>query len=320
MNMNKIFDVDKCLNNTNKSYVIEDNDCVSSYYFDLDSGYGTMTYYHVFEGIELIYNNFKSENCKQLNQYFYNQNNIIINHCNKGRFEASLDNQVIYLGEGDLSCSYVFPSMISSFPLGYYSGVEILINKDVAQKSLDDFIGHDIDLNVLTKKIDENNQCFIIRSKKEIDHIISELYNVNNSIKNSYFKLKIVEFLLFLSIEDLNENIEPQKHVSKKQAVIIHDIKDYLTDNISDSITLDELASKFNISKTSIKNSFKIMYGKSVFKWRQEYRLQVASTMLKETDLSIKTISQNVGYQNHSKFTARFKSYYGVTPSEYRNQ
>lgn len=81
--------------------------------------------------------------------------------------------------------------------------------------------------------------------------------------------------------------------------------------------SLDELADKYGISKTNLKNCFKEVYGKPIYKWRKEYRLDYACRLIKKRDLNISEISKKVGYSSPSKFSQAFKKYVGCTPSEY---
>lgn len=82
-------------------------------------------------------------------------------------------------------------------------------------------------------------------------------------------------------------------------------------------ITLDQLSNKYGISKTSLKNSFKEVYGKPIIKWRKEYRLDYACRLIREGKYNISEISKMVGYSSPSKFSKAFKDYVGCTPSEY---
>ncbi|WP_331456249.1 helix-turn-helix domain-containing protein [Methanobrevibacter arboriphilus] len=74
------------------------------------------------------------------------------------------------------------------------------------------------------------------------------------------------------------------------------------------------------MSITSLKTSFKAIYGKPVYAWRKEYRLQIAKELLNKEDYKISEIANKVGYKNPSKFSAAFKEYYKLTPSQYRLQ
>ena len=79
------------------------------------------------------------------------------------------------------------------------------------------------------------------------------------------------------------------------------------------------MASKYGVSKTSLKNCFKEVYGKPIFKWRKEYKLDYACRLIEEGNHSISEISKMVGYASPSKFAQAFKEYVGSTPSEFKN-
>ena len=48
--------------------------------------------------------------------------------------------------------------------------------------------------------------------------------------------------------------------------------------------------------------------------------MERAAELLTETGLTIADIARQVGYDSQSKFTAAFKSQYGLLPKEYRRQ
>ena len=105
-----------------------------------------------------------------------------------------------------------------------------------------------------------------------------------------------------------------------EQEEIIHQVHDYLMENIDQHITIDELSRKFLINPTSLKTLFKSVYGSSLALHIKEHRMESAAKLLTETDLSISEISRNIGYQNHSKFTKAFKEYYNILPKDYRKK
>lgn len=280
---------------------------------------GQMDCYHVFPGIDLLYVKFNSfKTLDSISNEYYAEDIIEINHCRKGRFEFKLsEDKFDYLGEGDLSISLAYlDKIISSFPLGYYEGLEILIDKSIAGGYLKEFVVDEVNLDYLYDKIVENDSYLVFRSTLEIDHVISELYNVDDRIKNTYFKLKIIELLLFFMINDFEE--DNKSSFSANNVKIIKNIQKELINDLTSEITLDELSSKYGLSKTTIKNCFKGVYGKPLFSWYKEYKLNHAANLLKNTNLSISEIALMIGYTNSSKFAAAFKQYCGVTPSQYR--
>lgn len=48
--------------------------------------------------------------------------------------------------------------------------------------------------------------------------------------------------------------------------------------------------------------------------------MERAARLLRETEDSIAQIARSVGYGSQSRFTAAFKEYFGVSPTEYRNE
>ena len=48
-----------------------------------------------------------------------------------------------------------------------------------------------------------------------------------------------------------------------------------------------------------MKNCFKEIYGKPIFKWRKEYRLDYASRLIEEGQLNISEISKKVAIPHH---------------------
>ena len=281
--------------------------------------YGNLELYSIFPGIILSYIDLNIENIDDVFvEEKINHMLLEINHCVEGRYSYAVgDDKIVYFGKGDLCISiYDLTKTLSDFPLGYYNGIEIFIDVDVANEHIKEYIP-DFDVVEFYEELEKTNGYVLVRSNEKIDHVIGELYDVDERIKESYYKLKCFELLLFFSITHFsNNNSLP---LSKKQAKIVENVKNDLISNLDSKITIDELASKYGISKTSLKSCFKEVYGKPIFKWRKEYRLDYACHLIEEGNYSISEISKMVGYSSPSKFGQAFREYVGCTPSEYKN-
>ena len=121
-------------------------------------------------------------------------------------------------------------------------------------------------------------------------------------------------YLSKLSIDTENRLSEYQS----EQVEIIRNIHKYLLDNLSQRITIDEMACKYLINPTTLKSVFKDVYGTSIASHIKEHRMKFAARLLMETPKSIKEIAKEVGYESQSKFSKVFKEYYKVLPTEYR--
>lgn len=280
--------------------------------------YGKMETYSIFPGVIIAYMDI---HIKNIDEVFIEEKIpsrlLQINHCCEGRYAYSIgDDKVIYFGKGDLCVSiYDLTKSISDFPLGYYKGFEIFMDVDIANDYLKELIS-DFDLVDMYEDLEKSQGFVLVRANERIDHVIGELYSVDSRIKEPYFKLKCLELLLFFSIADLRKSTNIP--LSRSQAEIIENVKNDLTCNLESQITIDQLANKYGISKTTLKNCFKEVYGKPIFKWRKEYKLDYACKLIDEDEYTITEISRMVGYSSHSKFTQAFKDYVGCTPSQYR--
>ena len=85
---------------------------------------------------------------------------------------------------------------------------------------------------------------------------------------------------------------------SDKKKQMAKQIMDYICENYTQDISLDELSEKFMISKTYINNLLKNFYHKSFLEILQDYRLKEAKRMILENHYKISEIAEKVGYHD----------------------
>lgn len=301
---------------------IEEEDC-HIYKTSNETGDGTITCYHIFPGIDLLYNDFHMEN--GFNQNKLPKPNVIeINHCREGRFECEFKNgDCIYLGAGDMSLTMLSNETKStSFPLSHFHGISITINLPEAADTIEkisEALGRiPIDIYKIKKRMCSRNKFIIIRGQQAIEHIFSELYTAPAELIHGYFKLKVIELLMFLSSLKEKDCREEHRYFYRNQVQTVKAIRNYMVEHIQDHISLEELSKKFNISLTSMKICFKGVYGTSIYAYMKDYRIHTAALLLKQTNESITEIANKIGYENPSKFSDAFKKNIGILPSEYR--
>ena len=81
---------------------------------------------------------------------------------------------------------------------------------------------------------------------------------------------------------------------------------------------IEAIAQKLNLSPSKLKMDFKLVYGTSILQYNIDKKMQFAMQLILTTDMQIKHISKEVGYESHSKFSAVFKKKFGELPSESR--
>ena len=91
-----------------------------------------------------------------------------------------------------------------------------------------------------------------------------------------------------------------------------------LSDDLRQHIPVRQIAERFSVSETSLKNYFRGVYGQNISTWLREIRMNEAARLLSDTKRPIAEISEQVGYSNQGKFAAVFKKQFGLSPLEYR--
>ena len=95
-------------------------------------------------------------------------------------------------------------------------------------------------------------------------------------------------------------------------------IQDYLAENHS-SVTLDDISKKFSYSKSYISHMFKKESGLRLKAYCNNLKIEDATRLLYQTEISVTEIAFMVGFNNFSYFINIFKKIMGMTPLEYRN-
>lgn len=284
-----------------------------------ESGDGTITHYQVYPGINVMYNDFHMLTCPS--RKFTDEHIISIDHCREGRIEWDIANgSYLYLASGDILLdSSANVNKTCSFPLRHYHGITISISVPEAIEGIGDLLElFSIDLIELEKRFALNSHPFIMHGDYSPDHIFHELYHVPDSIRNEYLRVKVLEMLISFKAIEPEVTGENRPYFYKTQVEKVKAIMELMTSNPDIHYTMEDLSKQFDISVSPLKSCFKGVYGEAIFTYMRNYRMDLAATMLTQTDESITNIAGKVGYSNSSKFSEAFKQVKGKTPLEYR--
>ena len=94
---------------------------------------------------------------------------------------------------------------------------------------------------------------------------------------------------------------------------------DDVMDNPGHPYTLDLLADKCSMSRTTFAQRFHSAFGRTAMDFVREVRLRGAAKLLRQSQDPIKTIAARMGYASRSNFSNAFREFFGVGPAEYRN-
>ena len=145
-------------------------------------------------------------------------------------------------------------------------------------------------------------------------------YNLNQSIKNLYFKGKAYELLSLYFNRSEDANVEQCPFLVDESNVIkIRAAKDIIIYRMAEPPSLQELADEIGLSLKKLKEGFKQIYGDTVYSFLFDYKMEVARKLLESGEHNVNEVGHRVGYSTSSHFIAAFKKKFGTTPKKYVN-
>ncbi|MGA0940705.1 MAG: AraC family transcriptional regulator [Burkholderiaceae bacterium] len=101
---------------------------------------------------------------------------------------------------------------------------------------------------------------------------------------------------------------------------LINQIVNRITDNLSEPVSMADVANEMGMSETRFSRFFRKATGNSYTDFVNRIRVHRACHLLMETDKLVADICYEVGFNNVANFNRRFLEAKGMTPSEFRRQ
>ena len=108
-------------------------------------------------------------------------------------------------------------------------------------------------------------------------------------------------------------------HEIDAQNSTIQDIATYVYNNYDKQIYLDDVAKKFNISRSYLSKKFKQTTGFGFKEYLLNVRIKEACRLLLETNRSITDIAFACGFNDSNYFGDAFRRIKGISPNKYRH-
>ena len=155
---------------------------------------------------------------------------------------------------------------------------------------------------------------FFYDNNADMSDLFDEKYtyaDYMNSFKDTDSLRKSVSFMLN-AIDDIQKNSVSKSDIEKA--------KSFIANNISNPITVKDVADYVNLSAEYFTKLFKRASGQNIKEYIDHSKIAAAKEMLEHTNISVSMIALELGYSYFSHFTQVFKKYEHITPSEYRNK
>lgn len=271
-------------------------------YYSLYIYTGISKQHHTLKGIQLCYD----ESRKALEQ-----------HKLYGGFEPYCFSEL-----ENLEADYYYPSEMEYQLLRYIKTGESDKAKQLLQSILD--------INARKKKISTSAARGLlfeisISLKKLFDGAMissgketSNLLDLDNYLKTPNLQIAFGDFC---SLIDWYQKERAEVPVSSKTKRLVDSIAECIEQNIGENwLDLNGLSSEFGVTPQYISNIFKKYKDENIKDYISKLRLAKAKELLRDTELPIKEIANQIGYVGEIGVIRLFKKYEGITPGDYRNQ
>jgi len=143
-----------------------------------------------------------------------------------------------------------------------------------------------------------NNQCLkLIQEAKNTEELTDILHTVADRILNNITSFKGIP-----------------------HAAALRKAENFIMENYTRKISLKEIADMAGLSPPYFSTIFKEEMGENLSKYLNRLRVEKASRLLLETDMSLSEIAACCCFEDQSWFSKIFKAFTGISPGKYRNQ
>jgi AraC-like DNA-binding protein/mannose-6-phosphate isomerase-like protein (cupin superfamily) len=232
--------------------------------------------------------------------------------CFDGRFAMKLDDSYHKLKKGD----------VCLIPPGTYHNEMIIGDCDYLT------IWMTMDMNMTMLHLSGNKSDTGFYTLEGYTWYSSFDYNILlNNIKHELgadftYTYSMQKAYIFQILINTLRKISDQKDPSEENRVwkewLVSRIQEYVAQNLPNMIRLSDISKNVCISTNYLNTIFKSITGKTVIKYVEEYKINKARDLLKNTKESVGTIASNLGFYDQYHFSKIFKKGTGQTPTMFR--
>lgn len=149
--------------------------------------------------------------------------------------------------------------------------------------------------------------------KTWLRQLVSESYGCDYAAE-IYAQGVLLQFMAQLNRMAMGE--ESRRAENDEASALVTQVLGYINEHYSETVSLDELAKRFYVSKYHLSHEFSRVVGTSIYRYVMLKRLLAAKQMLGE-GVSPGVVCVKCGFKDYTNFYRAFKSEYGVGPREY---
>lgn len=200
-------------------------------------------------------------------------------------------------------------------PAMFYEIMQVLNNTGGfdTQAMLDSFVLHQTGIPVL--HLEAHDFEFMRTMSKEL---LSESNHEN--VGASVIEQALLSSIMVLLFRQWERTFGEVRSAYSPRGKMVMQAVNYIQQNYSGHISIDELSARFYVSPDYFRKAFKQIIGISPLKYINSLRIHYATALMYNPSLSIADIAQQTGFNDLNNFTRIFTSIHGMAPSVYRKR
>lgn len=245
--------------------------------------------------------------------------------CLKGasRFIIPHDNHEFGFSDGASTVYKTLPHEgVARFKKGMtYTSVAIHLQVDAFKNILGDAL-NDLPIEfVHSIHSNSGHQIYNFPFTAKARLLLEELLNDDfTGLSRQFFVESRVLELIGLQIDSLKKEGNPVPSLRPDEVEKIKECESILRAHFNHPLSLLQLSREVGLNDFKLKQGFKQVFGKPVFKYLQEYRLERALESLKKGDQSVTEVAESIGYSSLGSFSNAFLGQFGKRPNEIKSR
>lgn len=297
-----------------KKYILKNNE-----------GSGDLTHIRLDDGLDIFRMEIKKQLSFEFDNLGYNEDILEVGYCYGGTMIVEMlpSRSKKFVSSGDMFI-YKMNNSEERFNFYYHNtkSISISMSCDLIQRAT----GNNFKEHTEKKWKNQLNELFkkevliIEKSTPAIQKIIMELNGllVDNMMAYVMLKSKALEVIVRIvqDKETQHKRVKGQCKCDEKTAICC--AVDLINREVERVVSVKWLSEQVGMSPYKLQKGFKEVVQMTVYAYIKECRIKKAEFLLRESNQSVLEISNEVGYENPSKFAHLFKAHYGISPLKYR--
>ncbi len=262
-------------------HVMCDRESEKTYRLKSEAGDGIMRTYRVSRGIELVYSEFESY-YPMIREQMPSVDYLEIMYMVEGHAEFEMENRRVVFADKDDVC--IFNSRIKARECRFGEDgircISIMFLLDSLKDELNSLFGtNEFDGKPLFRYVFEPDSCIRFPANEMLKNLFAELLTVPEEYGEYHRKLLVIRAIV--SLLDVKSGKRPDyRYFSGDAAEKVHAARKILGENLAGVLSVEVLAERAGLNRTTLQRVFKQMYGVTIFEYKTQIRMQEAKNLL----------------------------------------